>query len=75
MCDRLAKQIENLLAYYRVGRTHDADTEVDLGAVAAEQLDTLGATIDQRRASRSKSPGGCRRPRATRRSSAWCWRT
>ena len=51
MCDRLAKQIENLLAYYRVGRTHDVDTEVDLGAVAAEQLDTLGATIDQRRAS------------------------
>ncbi|MCX7426344.1 MAG: ATP-binding protein [Planctomycetia bacterium] len=51
MCDRLAKQIENLLAYYRVGRTHDVDTDVDLEEVAAEQLDTLGATIDQRRAS------------------------
>ena len=48
MCDRLARQIDNLLTYYRVGRTGMPDTEVDLNAVAADQLDTLRATIDQR---------------------------
>jgi signal transduction histidine kinase len=51
MCDRLAKQVDNLLAYYRVGRAANAETDVDVNAVLADQLDTLRAAIDQRGAS------------------------
>ena len=48
MCNRLAKLIENLLAYCRVGHVPPPEEEVDLNAILDEVLETLRPAIDQR---------------------------
>jgi light-regulated signal transduction histidine kinase (bacteriophytochrome) len=50
LCCRLSRLIDDLLTYSRIGRTQPEQAALDLNDAVNEVIDTLEASIDQRRA-------------------------